>query len=85
MHMTFSKCSSSIGTRTHIGRGIYYDERFKRNTYMTYTLFVTCIKHDILLTCLLFTCYMHITEHAHNIHFTLTATCMLYYVYHNKG
>ena len=70
-------------------------ERFRTNTYMIYlvhTLFLTCIKHVMLLTwnmhvtCLLFAyyfCYMHcacyilLFWYAYNMHFAPTVTWLL--------
>ena len=82
----FPKCSS-FDTCTQIGRGGVYDvERFKTNTYMTYlayTLFKTCIKHDMLLThnvhlsCLLSTCYSCSMHCAWYYCFNMHTTCIL--------
>ena len=82
---------------THIGRGgisIYFDiERFRMNTYITYlvyTLFLTCIKHDMLLTCnmhvtcLLFTCYSHYMRCACYYYFNMHTTCILPLLQHAR-
>ena len=64
----------------------YFDvKRFRMNTYMTYlayTLFQICIKHDMLptcnmhVTCQLFTHYSHYMHCACNYYFNHT-TCIL--------